>query len=149
MTSKNLKGRREDTVLDKSVTDANSQDINDDKDDLYIPHTPSDFLNKNKRSYLEKLCPECKKKYVSNTKAVLGNAEAAYKMVHNSRQFLNQIGGSKGKKDTVSLPVGGRERRQYLDEKERQLKELEEVARKVESVHVRPETIRKFNPRVF
>lgn len=149
MTSKNFKGRREERVVNKSVTDANSQDINDDKDYLYNPHTLSDSINKNKRSYLEKLCPECKKKYVSNTKAVLRNGEAAYKMVHNSRQFLNQIGGSKDIKDTVSLPDGGRKRRQYMEEKERQLKELEEVARKVESVDVRPETTRKFNHRVF
>ncbi|CAH2041773.1 unnamed protein product, partial [Iphiclides podalirius] len=127
----------------KSMINVNGQVLNDDKENLYASHLASDFFNKIKRSYIEIMCPECKKKYVANPKAVPQSRDVYDKVIHNSRQFFqNQVVGrsnGKDKKDTVSWPDVGRKRRQYYDggreNKERQLQELEEVARKIESVN--------------
>ncbi|CAB3227914.1 unnamed protein product [Arctia plantaginis] len=104
-----------------------------------------------KRSYQVIVCPACKKKYISN----LRYKKTPDKIIHNSRQFYQKQSDEQVTEDinrntkyyyddSEKVIKTDRSKRQDLDkyDKDRQLKLLDEIQRKVDSVNV---TIPKFN----
>lgn len=95
--------------------------------------------NKNKRSYNAILmCPACRKKYEDSLKAFPKTRQLSEPIVHNCRQYFQNAAAEEKKKITkiVYTQPEDRFRRQQPEDKERQMKEIEEVARKIESVTV-------------
>lgn len=128
---------------------------------------PNLNVNKNslkidKRSYNERICPVCRRKFPIETENSIDRkrrTSRSNRIVHNSRQFyqpLNPLVKNKPKKDTrledVNHPVDEdnnseeRRKRDIEIERERQIKELEEVQRKIDSVEINSISNARGNP---
>ncbi|KPI91001.1 hypothetical protein RR46_14505 [Papilio xuthus] len=96
-------------------------------------------FNKNKRSYNALvMCPACRKKYEDSLKTFPKTRQLSEPILHNCRQYFQNAAAEEKKKvpKIVYSQPEDRFRRQQPEDKERQMKEIEEVARKIESVTV-------------
>lgn len=114
-------------------------DANKTREEPMLPY-------KMKRSYEERLCPACKKKFIAILTPNDRRKKTPKKIIHNSRQFQNTL--QEKTKDNLKkirkfssddldeLADGIRYKRQSDPNTERQMKELNEVQKKVDSVPV-------------
>uniref|UniRef100_A0A2A4JSP2 Uncharacterized protein n=1 Tax=Heliothis virescens TaxID=7102 RepID=A0A2A4JSP2_HELVI len=108
---------------------------------------------KKKRSFEERLCPACKKKFL--TDAGLGDElkKNPKRLIHNSRQYFQNGIDSKLKEDVKTIRRNmeaftdenfeDKTREKREDDRDRQLKELEEVQRKIDNVEIHVPTFDK------
>ncbi|XP_026741692.1 uncharacterized protein LOC113503794 isoform X1 [Trichoplusia ni] len=102
-----------------------------------------------KRSYEQKLCPSCRKLFVSGMDPNERRKKTPKRIIHNSRQYyqtnfpevrlkedVKSIRKNVAFSEGAALDDGDRKRRGVEADRERQLKELEAVQRKVDSVEV-------------
>ncbi|KAF9416486.1 hypothetical protein HW555_006153 [Spodoptera exigua] len=99
-----------------------------------------------KRSFEDRLCPACKKKFLVSLEQNERRKKASRKMLHNSRQYYQNISPEAKLKEnlknlrrnnvmnTYDIPEITRTKRE--EDRERQLKELEEVQRKIDNVEI-------------
>ncbi|XP_035437578.2 uncharacterized protein LOC118267611 isoform X1 [Spodoptera frugiperda] len=99
-----------------------------------------------KRSFEDRLCPVCKKKFMVSLQQNERRKKASRRMLHNSRQYyqnISPVAKSKENKKmfrrhnvgyTHGTPDTTRSKRE--DARDRQLKELEEVQRKIDNVEI-------------
>ncbi|CAG4933325.1 unnamed protein product [Parnassius apollo] len=135
----------------KELITVNGQILNIDKEMLNNIDGPNN-LKINKRSYSVKLCPRCKRKYIESLKSFPRIRRVSNNIIHNSRQFYQkakEVEGfsnkySSGSKKNLTVSPNIRHKRQQSNEdKERQMKELEEVERKIDSVVINPSATQK------
>ncbi|CAK1583109.1 unnamed protein product [Parnassius mnemosyne] len=152
-TLKSTKNKKRKTALSnsskiekpKELITVNGQILNVDREMLVNADSPYNFKI-NKRSYIERLCPKCKRKYIDSLKSLPRIRRVSSNIIHNSRQFYQntkEAGGisnnknSSGNKENLTISPEVRYKRQQSNEdKERQMKELEEVERKIDSVEI-------------
>lgn len=107
-----------------------------------------------KRSYEERLCPACKKLFVANLELNDRRKKNPKRVVHNSRQYYQtNFPEIKLKEDVKNIRKGNvvyseedfdsTSRKKREEDRERQLKELEEVQRKVDNVEIHVPTFQK------
>lgn len=102
-----------------------------------------------KRSYEQKLCPSCRKLFVSGMDPNERRKKTPKRIIHNSRQYyqtnfpevrlkedVKSIRKNVAFSEGAALDDGDRKKRGVEADRERQLKELEAVQRKVDSVEV-------------
>lgn len=119
-----------------SKKEAVKTDFNQMNDDTMIPY-------RTRRSYEQRLCPACKKIFLVNMEHSRPKKNPT-NIIHNSRQFYQNTLPDATLKEEVkdfrtnkisNIDRQYRKKRQY--EKDRQLKELEEVQRKIDAVEIR------------
>ncbi|XP_022826975.1 uncharacterized protein LOC111356735 [Spodoptera litura] len=99
-----------------------------------------------KRSFEDKLCPVCKKKFLASLAQNERRKKASRRVLHNSRQYYQNISPEAKMKNNVKnfrrknvaftreVPETTRSKRE--DSRDRQLKELEEVQKKIDNVEI-------------
>ncbi|XP_037302165.1 uncharacterized protein LOC115453827 [Manduca sexta] len=107
--------------------------------------------NKNKRSYVEKLCPECQQKFKAeiNEDMVDEKRRLNQRMIHNSRQYFAAIDNEGINKPINRLPKTGddrsddiplsqyvRRKRDKFEDRDRRLQELDLIQKKVDNVEI-------------
>ncbi|PZC72658.1 uncharacterized protein LOC110381340 isoform X1 [Helicoverpa armigera] len=107
---------------------------------------------KMKRSFEERLCPACKKKYLTNPESGDDLKKIPKRLIHNSRQYFQNNVDSRLKEDVKTIRNNmeaftdehfDERTREKRDDRERQLKELEEVQRKIDNVEIHIPTFEK------
>ncbi|CAH0625219.1 unnamed protein product [Chrysodeixis includens] len=114
------------------------------------------MLVKVKRSYEQKLCPACKKLFVSGLDSNRRRKKTPKRIIHNSRQHyqtyvpgeilkedLKRIRKNVATSESAAEGVENAEKRGVEADRERQLKELEAVQKKVDGLEVRVPTFEK------
>ena len=112
-------------------------DLNKMNEDSMIPY-------KMKRSYEQRLCPACKKIFVSTPEHdnARSKKHPRNNLIHNSRQFYQHTSPDATLKDEVKdygsnkVTDGETRYRSKRQESERQLKELEAVQKKIDAVQI-------------
>ncbi|KAJ8719965.1 hypothetical protein PYW07_012008 [Mythimna separata] len=117
-------------------------DFNKMSDDTMIPY-------KIKRSYEQRLCPACKKIFVATMDHERPKKRNPSKIIHNSRQYYqNALPDATLKEEikdfrTSKISNADDRYRMKRHDRERQLKELEEVQKKVDAVEIRVPQLNK------
>lgn len=97
----------------------------------------------NKRSYNERICPICQRKFARKSENTnTRSRRTSSRMIHNSRQFYQEKSQPNAQPDTDTplededndSEIEERRKRDNESDRERQLKELEEVQKKIDNI---------------